>query len=284
MASTIPAAVLNPKGRPSRPRSASRHLDQFYTRPDIAQRCIARTRELIGPVNEQTLWIEPSAGDGAFLNALPSPRIGLDIAPVAEGILKADFLNWHPECPPKHVIVIGNPPFGKNASLAIRFFNRAAHFADYIAFIVPRTFEKESTKHKLAPYMKLVFEENLGPECFTFDGVPYDVPTVFQIWRRGMELRSFKRKITRHPDFEFLKSPEGADFAFQRVGARAGLVSLEGLHKSPQSHYFIRVDKRALNVMGILQGIDWSKLKHRTAGNPSIGKSELISEYQKVAR
>lgn len=233
--------------------------------------------------DEQALWVEPAAGDGAFLNALPHPRIGLDIAPAADGIVRADFLGWQPECPPMRVVAIGNPPFGKNSSLAIKFFNHAARFADVIAFIVPRTFEKDSTKHKLAVQMRLLFEEHLGHECFLFDGAPYDVPTVFQIWYKSEELRSFMRKVTRHPDFDFLKSPEGADFAFQRVGARAGLVSLDGLGKSPQSHYFIRVRNHDLNVRGVLQSIDWSSLKHRTAGNPSIGKSELISEYRRVA-
>lgn len=284
MARTVQAVGTDPRKRPWRPRSASRHLDQFYTRPEIAQRCVARAEEIIGPTDARTLWVEPSAGDGAFLGALPRESVGIDIAPAAEGIVRADFLDWRPERLEGRVVAIGNPPFGKNSSLAIKFFNHAAGFADYVAFIVPRTFEKESTKRKLASHMELVLEDPLGPECFTLDGVPYDVPTVFQVWRKGAGPRLREREATRHPDFDFVRTAQGADFAFQRVGARAGLVSLEGLRKSPQSHYFIRVRNHALDVMHVLQSIDWSTLKHRTAGNPSIGKSELVSEYRRAVR
>ena len=44
---------------------------------------------------------------------------------------------------------LGNPPFGKNCSLAIKFFNKAAEFADLIAFIIPRTFKRISIQNKL---------------------------------------------------------------------------------------------------------------------------------------
>jgi hypothetical protein len=283
MTGTAPTTAAAKK-RACRPRTASRHLDQFYTRPAVARQCVARAEAVIGPSDAATLWVEPAAGDGAFLDALPHPRVGVDVAPAAEGVIEADFLGWQPEGLARRVVAIGNPPFGKNSSLAIKFFNHAACFADYIAFIVPRTFEKDSTKRKLAAHMELVSEERLGSECFTLDGAPCDVPTVFQVWRRTGDLRPCKGKATRHPDFEFLTVPGEADFAFQRVGARAGLVSLEGLRKSPQSHYFIRVRNHALDVMGLLQGIDWSAVKHRTAGNPSIGKGELIAEYQRAAQ
>lgn len=263
-------------------RSLSRTLDQFYTHPKIARRCVAHALKIIGAANEITLWMEPSAGNGAFLSVLPQPCFGLDIAPAGAGIVQGDFLKWHPKSKGERIAVIGNPPFGKNSSLAIKFFNHAARFADYIAFIVPRTFEKDSTKRKLPSNMELVFEENIGSDCFTLDGAPYNVPTVFQVWHRTGDLRLYRHESMRHPDFDFLRSPVGADFAFQRVGARAGLVSVEGLRKSPQSHYFIKVRDPALAVMAILQSIDWSPVKHRTAGNPSIGKAELVAAYGKA--
>lgn len=230
--------------------------------------------------------MEPAAGDGAFLDRLPEPRVGLDLSPAAgrADIVRADFLAWRPGRAADTTIVIGNPPFGKNASLAIRFLNHASGFADWVAFIVPRTFEKDSTKRKLAPFMTLVHEEALGPDCFVFEGQPYDVPTVFQVWKRTAALRMHEIRDTKHPDFEFVRPTEilRADFAFQRVGARAGLVSVEGLRKSPQSHYFIKVRNTSRDVLSILRGIDWTSVKHRTAGNPSIGKAELIAEYRRA--
>jgi hypothetical protein len=124
----------------------------------------------------------------------------------------------------------------------------------------------------------LVEQRAIDENSFEFDGAPYSVPTVFQIWERRAELRSLTPKVTRHPDFSFVKAQE-AHFAFQRVGARAGLVSVEGLRKSPQSHYFLRARDNHDLLLNRLRSIDWTPIKSRTAGNPSIGKGELIGAY-----
>lgn len=261
----------------------TQRLDQYYTRPDVAERCIEWTLDAIGIPRRPCLWIEPSAGKGAFLKELPRPRVGIDLDPRCPEIARADFLNWRPRMAGTK-IVIGNPPFGKNSSLAVKFFNHAASFADFVAFIVPRTFEKESVKRKLDPFMRLVVEKRLGTHCFLLDGAPYDVPTVFQVWRKTSRLRADQHRETRHPDFEFLPSEQvaRADFAFQRVGARAGLVSIEGKRKSPQSHYYIAVKNPQIDVFDVLNSIDWTDIKERTAGNPSIGKAELVAAYSQA--
>jgi hypothetical protein len=84
---------------------------------------------------------------------------------------------------------------------------------------------------------------------------------------------------TTHDHFSFVR-PQDAHFAFQRVGARAGLVSREGLRKSPQSHYFLRSHVGEGTLFDRLDAIDWNPVKWRTAGNPSIAKSELIGCYE----
>lgn len=262
-------------------RSSARILDQFYTRPDVAERCLDRLFEAVVPPPAPCVWLEPSAGAGSFLRHLPRPRLGLDIAPRHDEVTRADFFTWRPQ-PGLRYVVVGNPPFGKNSSLAVRFFNRAAAFAEVVAFIVPRTFQKESLKAKLDPFMELRIEETLEGDAFEFEGEPYAVPTVFQVWERTARLRRRQSRPTRHADFEFLPAEHAisADFAFQRVGARAGLASREGLRKSPQSHYFIRVINRDIDVLTTLRGVDWNEVKWRTAGNPSIGKAELVAAYE----
>jgi len=255
----------------------ARRLDQFYTREDVARLCIDRVGRYAGRL-ATPLFVEPAAGAGAFFNQLPASRVGMDLDPKCRGILKQDFLQWRPERSERPIVVVGNPPFGKNASLAVRFFNHAAQFADIIALIVPLTFQKQSTWNKLDRGFMLVEECLLAEYSFVFDDCPYDVPTVFQIWKRGGMLRPLERLPTRHGDFSFVAAPQ-AEFAFQRVGARAGLVSEEGLRKSPQSHYFIKPTQRAGSVRQILASIDWTPIKCRTAGNPSIGKAELIAAY-----
>ena len=125
--------------------NANRLFDKFYTQPSVAETCINITYKIIGENAKCYTYIEPSAGSGAFLDLLPLNTLGIDIFPPEEriDILKMDFLQWNPE-KSQNIVVIGNPPFGKNASLALKFINHAARFASYIAFILPRTFEKQS--------------------------------------------------------------------------------------------------------------------------------------------
>ena len=50
-------------------------LDKFYTKQEVA-------KQLIDTIpGTYDLWLEPSAGAGAFLKHLPTPRLGLDIDP-----------------------------------------------------------------------------------------------------------------------------------------------------------------------------------------------------------
>jgi hypothetical protein len=258
---------------------AARQLDQFYTRGDVAAACVGHLKALIPDQLDNVLWIEPSAGAGAFVDHLPYPRIGLDIAPARRDISQADFLRWHPGQLCRDAIVVGNPPFGKNASAALRFFNHAATFAKIVAFIVPRTFQKQSLVSRLHPFMHLRSELALPDDAFLFQGEAYHVPTVFQIWERRPKLRANQQRRLTHPHFHFVDSAS-AHFAFQRVGARAGLVSREGLRKSPQSHYFLHANVEPDAVFKRLSSIDWAPVKSRTAGNPSIGKGELIELYE----
>ncbi len=259
--------------------SDARKLDQFFTTAAVARSCMSKLLETMKSQEGKWLWVEPSAGGGAFLDVMPSPKIGLDIEPARPDISKIDFLNWDFGYSDYRVAVVGNPPFGKNSSLARRFFDHSASFADVVAFIVPRTFQKPNFVNRLDPQMHLIFEEILADESFEFEGGPYSVPTVFQIWEKRELKREMNLAPRQHNDFSFVGASD-AHFAFQRVGARAGLVSRAGLQKSPQSHYFIKANIEEDSLFQRLSQIDWNPIKSRTAGNPSIGKGELISGYQ----
>lgn len=267
----------------------SRTLDQFYTTPEVAMVCVNAFLAYVRyePDKQEYTFIEPSAGTGSFFNILPDPKIGIDIAPApnTNGILKENFLEWIPTHITNNIVVIGNPPFGKNSSTAVKFINHAAKFAKHVAFILPRTFEKESIKEKISRDMHLTISVALNANSFIYNGSAYSVPVVFQVWSRSSKLReTVARGPLTHSDFAFVKNPNDANFAFQRVGARAGMVSVDGLRKSAQSHYFIQVTHKqnSKKVMRTLESIDWSPIKTRTAGNPSIGKAELITEYTKA--
>ena len=119
-------------------------LDKFYTIPSISELCINKVNEKYKLTNFD-LIIEPSAGNGSFLLQLPIENcIGFDISPENDKIIKQDFFEFNPHTYSyiehiKHktiknifikkklnkILVIGNPPFGKVSSLAVKFFNHA---------------------------------------------------------------------------------------------------------------------------------------------------------------
>lgn len=263
--------------------STARDLDQFYTNVDVAQHLVQKVISVMDHISDPPrFWLEPSAGSGSFFHCLPDPKIGVDIDPRCSGVIGADFLQWAPP-PLRPIWAVGNPPFGKNASLAIRFFNHAATFCSLIAFVVPRTFEKRSVQAKLDRSFHLIEEIPLLPASFVFEERPYSVPCVFQIWQKRFTFRVMEPLQHTHPDFLFTSKIE-ADFSFQRVGVRAGVTSRDFLYKADQSHYFIKDMTSSKNVQFLLDRVDWSPIKQRTAGNPSIGKAELVEEYVRILK
>ena len=73
--------------------------DQFYTKPTVAAWFVqAILKALPWSASPEILWIEPSAGSGAFLAAAPAgvQTLGLDIDPQGPGITRQDFLTWTP--------------------------------------------------------------------------------------------------------------------------------------------------------------------------------------------
>lgn len=251
-------------------RASDAELDQYYTREDVAAYFYAIFQEHFDPTRLQ--MVEPSAGTGSFFKLLPADCLGYDVEPKYPGIETADFLTVQLQSD-RPIGIIGNPPFGKNASKAVRFFNHAAPQSSLIAMILPRTFRKGSITNRLDPAFHLVREEKVPDNAFLFRSKPYNVPAIFQIWERRAEKRGRQPVETRHPDFEFT-DPGRADFAVQRVGARAGRVHHD-FTASPSSHYFIRG-----NVEAIMAQLDFASVAADVAGNPSLAKSEIVSLYR----
>lgn len=249
-------------------------LDQFYTKRAVALDLFNRFKTIVLSYNfKNNDWLEPSAGTGAFFDLMPSNKLGLDLDIKSNNIIKADFLTY--KLPKKDYIVLGNPPFGKNSSLAIKFFNKAAQNAVIIGFVLPKSFKKDSVKNKLDRKFHLIYEQDLEKNSFEFEGKDYNVSCVFQVWIKKNELRNLAVKSFNHSDFEFV-SKENADFAIQRVGMAAGKVKLDFKNYAVSSHYFIKASK---NVREVFERIDWSSVKWNTVGNPSISKTELIQLY-----
>jgi hypothetical protein len=258
----------------------AKELCQFYTKPTVAKTCIREMLRYLGPI-QIGFWVEPSAGEGAFLHQLPQPRAGMDVDPKSPGIGQLDFMEWNMPWPfaAGPVVVIGTPPFGRNASLAIRFFKHAAQFADYIGLILPRTFQKAEMKRKLDRKFHLVHEHVITGKAFIFKGVETACAAVFQIWERRRDLRDDPVLPRSHPDFAFVKDKAKADLSIQRVGVKAGRVRTAFADRATTSHYFIRDLTPERRVEKILKLIDWTAVKAQCAAVPSIGKTELVRLY-----
>ncbi len=255
-------------------------LDRFYTHPDVARECWARTVSLFD-TKSFDLFLEPSAGNGSFFRLLPhDARRGIDLDPRDAGIERGDFLAiFGPS--EERVLTIGNPPFGRVAATAVRFFNRAASFSTVIAFILPRTFRKISVQNKLDARFHLKAEWDLPKNAFLLDGSPYDVPCCFQIWEKRASPRARPTERIDNHVFEFA-SKDRADFAVRRVGGKAGKCSRDLATAAEVSHYFLKLkdpklDRRA--VMDFIDGLDLSKIVNATAGVRSLSKPEFVESF-----
>ena len=173
--------------------------DQFYTPEETANECYTTFKNVIeGYGEDETVYtyIEPSAGGGSFLKALPKERaIGMDIEPKGQEIMKQDYLNWYPsdiksdrKSDRKRYVVFGNPPFGLRGHMALRFINHS-EFADYVCFILPQLFESDGkgVPRKRVQGFNLIYSKRVDSTFNYPDGREVGVNCIFQIWSKNHE-------------------------------------------------------------------------------------------------
>lgn len=288
----------------------SKKLDQFYTNKQVAFNCTNHLISLLRNNNidiNKLTFLEPSAGDGAFIESLVNNNINLkkikacDIDPKAENILNYNFFETtkkilHIRCSNKNLVTIGNPPFGKRSSLAIDFFNHAATLSDTIAFIVPVQFNKWSVQSKLDKSFKLIYSENLKENSFIFKNKPYSVRCCFQVWTKlnfsEENIRLQSSPPTIHTDFDMwqynnTKSTEKYfDFNWDFAVTRQGYYDYTQKHfkkdecnKKRQYIFFKAHSEKALYT---LMQIDFEKLARKNTSVLGFGKADVVEEYIKL--
>jgi len=263
-------------------------IDKYYTNTTVVQQCIqyVKTHIQIDPTND--FIIEPSAGNGAFITGIKSlsnQYVFYDIEPEHPEIVQQDYLTWeHTSVATTHnrnIHVIGNPPFGRQSSMAIRFIKKSALFSKSISFILPKSFKKDSLQKSFPPYFHLVFEIDLPDKAFLVDGDEYTVPCIFQIWEKRETYREIRQPQTpRH--FQFVEKNDHPDISVRRVGINAGRIDTVIDTKSEQSHYFIRFTNGKSTEENITELSQIVYEQNNTVGPRSISKQELMVRFNPV--
>ena len=259
-------------------------IDKYYTNSDAVNLCIENIKKYV-IINDFDLIIEPSAGNGAFIEGIKSLTYNYlfyDIEPENEEIIKKDFLTYDIYSTGLNgfqykIHIVGNPPFGRQSSLAIRFIKKSCEFANSISFILPKSFKKDSLIKKVPLNFHCVFEIDLPDNSFVVNGIAHNVPCIFQIWIK----RAYNRNTIEDIEplnFHFVKKTENPDISFRRVGVNAGTIDT-CCDKSIQSHYFIKFtnNRSVADNITLLSAITFDF--DNTIGPKSISKQELIHRF-----
>jgi len=268
-------------------------LNQFYTDPEDASIAVAVVDSLYGL--DSFNWIlEPSAGAGAFLQALNKRSLICDLA--KEGIDAIDLDPKHPSVSQLDFfdyqfregrgLVIGNPPYGRRAKLALQFIERSARYADVIAFVLPRSFVRAALQNRVPQNFHLV-HQHLLDSFHLPDGKQVMIRSVFQVWeRRGCE-RVLMPTPKSHEDFKLTQrhlSRTSADDLLQVreeyplcIGQNnlRWAASLDGPKRG--SVWFVKPKNQ--EVADKLRGLDFDDIKYDSTCAPSLSKSDIINKY-----
>jgi len=188
--------------------------DAYFTRPRVARRIWAHAlrqcrRRVINPTDVH--WIEPSAGAGAFITTKPRcvKRLTcLDIHPLHNDIKRGNFLlstrkslgitNAEP------VVVIGNPPFGFQGAMVLKFIHNALVSLDakFVCYVVPPLCVGAHYHNRLLQPIGMSSASPLPLNSFeTPDGKPFNLGTAPYVATYAYNAPRLIRMPSRHPDF-----------------------------------------------------------------------------------
>ena len=250
--------------------------EQYYTPRELATELVLKVKALIPDFSSRTV-LEPAGGTGAFVDAAKlagaKKVLSVDIEPKHRAVGKGDYLETDLKL--TNAVTISNPPFGRNNSLSIPFFNRAALHSEYIAFIVPRSWRKWSVINRLNRNFHLVLDEDLQidyvDDTNTLITQKNLLKTCFQVWQR----RDEQRELVKIEDKGFVTKvkPEDADIALTVFGYSCGKVNEEFERKANTTRMFLKLNHpRALKA---LKTMDYQRFSKNTAYTDALSFQEI---------
>jgi len=240
----------------------------------------------IGGKLRDKMWLEPAGGTGSFIDALvasginPSKIVSYDIEPKHLACRLTDDFLGEDISSLSGCITLTNPPFGRANKLSIPFFNKCAQVADYIGFIVPKSWRKWSVIDRLDSYFHCVYDEELSID-YVYDGDKASkgkLNTVFQIW----EKRDYFREKIKVEDRGYIKKvkPQDADVSLTIFGRGCGRVKVDFPRVNNTTQMFLKVADDA--VLDALKSVDFSRFYNNVAFVEALSIREinfLLNEY-----
>ena len=262
-------------------------LEQYYTPSETAD---ALTEYMLGTLklNPAATWLEPAAGSGAFLHSLHSHGVAnvlaFDIDPKTPLVKKADFLDL--TLTGSLMICLTNPPFGRNHSLSIPFFRKAAQSSDTIAFVVPRSWRKWSIVNRLPKDFIKIADFDLAVSYVDAAGVKLSkssqLSTIFQVWQRSAVQRpTYPAQSKRHFN---LTSPAAATGSLTIFGRGCGTLKRSFPAAKNTTQMFIDASPAVLDVIA---KVDFSPFFTQVAYTEALSRVEIdfaIEHYMKTGK
>jgi predicted RNA methylase len=250
--------------------------EQYYTPLALAHNLVEYVEQVLGPLKDKKV-LEPAGGTGSFVEAALAKGakevISFDIEPLHEAVVSGSFLDQ--ELGEKNLITISNPPFGRNNSLSIPFFNHAAAVSDAICFIVPRSWRKWSVTNRLDLNFELVFDQDIDIDYVDSTGELISdksrLATCFQIWKKTASPR-IPVKIKDMGVIEKV-SPELADVSLTIFGYGCGNVKQQFDRVPNTTQLFLKLNHpKALEA---LKSVEFSKFYKNTAYTEALSIQEI---------
>lgn len=243
--------------------------DKYFTPKHTAKYIIDIVKEFIG--DEITEYLEPSAGQGVFLDFLDKPYLAYDIDPQDNRIKRQDFLLL--DLPyKKGRCIIGNPPYGNKNTLSVKFFKKSITLGDFLAFILP--ISQLNNNQQMFDF-DLIHSEDLGRRFF----VDRTVHCCFNIFKRPLNM------LNKKPNYKIdgivieevrqkTKIIENYDFAICGWGASIG-KEIEYCGQYAKEFYItINAPLDKASIILELKNAKWGEIYNMTA-TPNLSQWQI---------
>lgn len=258
--------------------------EQYYTPNDTAQEVFKNLLEIV-PNLSSRVFIEPAGGTGSFINAAIeigiNDIVSFDIEPHHPKVMAGDFLVQQIDA--IDAITVTNPPFGRNNSLSIPFFNHSARTSEYIVFVVPRSWRKWTVQNKLDRRFELIRDDDLTINYVDVNGESgyknNNLRTCIQYWKRS---DTNLRPIYAVEDMGIITKCkfDEADVSLTIFGYGCGTVKTDFPRKTNTTQMFLKLNHPM--ALEALQSVNFSRFFNHTAYTEALSIVEinyLLNQY-----